>query len=117
MTSLSSILGGMNRLIRRLLKKPTTAERYESLGRAMADSFATGLRDPRPLTAEEMDHLMAYAGGVARRSFSALYGDEDDPPVQCWHYEPGSPCDWDICRQPERLAAGDYGTDPAQGAG
>lgn len=38
---------------------------------------------------------------------------EDDPPVQCWHYEPGSPCDWDVCRQPERLAAGDYGTDPA----
>jgi hypothetical protein len=32
--------------------------------------------------------------------------------VQCWHIEPGTPCDWDICRQPERLAAGDYGTDP-----
>ncbi len=40
-------------------------------------------------------------------------GPDDDPPVQCWHYEPGSPCDWNICRQPERLAAGDYGTDPA----
>jgi hypothetical protein len=38
---------------------------------------------------------------------------EDDPPVQCWHYEPGSPCDWNICRQPERLAAGDRGVDPA----
>lgn len=32
--------------------------------------------------------------------------------VQCWHIEPGTPCDWDICRQPERLAAGDRGTDP-----
>jgi len=38
---------------------------------------------------------------------------EDDPPVQCWHTEPGSPCDWDVCRQPERLIVGDYGTDPA----
>lgn len=41
--------------------------------------------------------------------------EHDDPPVQCWHTEPGSPCDWDICRQPERLAAGDRGTDPARG--
>lgn len=39
--------------------------------------------------------------------------DLDDPPVQCWHTEPGTPCDWDVCRQPERLAAGDRGTDPA----
>lgn len=39
---------------------------------------------------------------------------EDDPPVQCWHTEPGSPCDWDICRQPERLVVGDCGTDPAE---
>lgn len=39
--------------------------------------------------------------------------DEDDPPVQCWHTEPGTPCDWDVCRQPERLAAGDRGVDPA----
>ncbi|MGW8703262.1 hypothetical protein ACWGOK_41225 [Streptomyces eurythermus] len=40
------------------------------------------------------------------------YDEDDDPPVQCWHYEPGSPCDWNICRQPERLAAGDLGDDP-----
>ncbi|MEU2924194.1 hypothetical protein ABZ636_03905 [Streptomyces sp. NPDC007251] len=38
---------------------------------------------------------------------------EDDPPVQCWHTEPTTPCDWDICRQPERLVVGDCGTDPA----
>lgn len=25
----------------------------------------------------------------------------DDPPVQCWHTGPGSPCDWNICRQPK----------------
>ncbi|MFE7047103.1 hypothetical protein ACFVAM_01845 [Streptomyces californicus] len=39
--------------------------------------------------------------------------DDDDPPTQCWHTEPGSPCDWDVCNQPERLAAGDKGQDPA----
>lgn len=38
---------------------------------------------------------------------------DDDPPVQCWHYGSGSPCDWNVCRQPERLANGDTGTDPA----
>ncbi|GHA01112.1 hypothetical protein ACFOOM_12395 [Streptomyces echinoruber] len=43
-------------------------------------------------------------------------GQDDDPPVQCWHTEPGSPCDWNVCRQPERLAAGDRGTDPADRA-
>jgi hypothetical protein len=41
--------------------------------------------------------------------------DEDDGPVQCWHIEPGTPCDWNRCNQPERLARGDYGTDPAHG--
>jgi len=40
--------------------------------------------------------------------------DPDDPPVQCWHTESGTPCDWDVCNQPERLAAGDYGTDPRE---
>ncbi|WP_393075179.1 hypothetical protein [Streptomyces sp. LN704] len=39
---------------------------------------------------------------------------EDDPPAQCWHTEAGTPCDWDVCNQPERLAAGDYGTDPRE---
>lgn len=28
---------------------------------------------------------------------------------QCWHLEPGTPCDWDVCRQAERLAVGDVG--------
>jgi hypothetical protein len=37
---------------------------------------------------------------------------DEDPPVQCWHTEPSSPCDWDVCRQPDRLAAGDRGVDP-----
>jgi hypothetical protein len=37
----------------------------------------------------------------------------EDDPVQCWHIEPTTTCDWNICRQPERLVVGDYGTDPA----
>ncbi|MBK3625930.1 hypothetical protein JHN59_13965 [Streptomyces sp. MBT49] len=41
---------------------------------------------------------------------------DDDPPVQCWHTEPDTPCDWNVCRQPERLAAGDKGVDPAWGS-
>lgn len=39
----------------------------------------------------------------------------EDDDVQCWHIEPGTSCDWNICRQPERLARGDKGTDPAIG--
>lgn len=35
-----------------------------------------------------------------------------EPLLLCWHTEPGSPCDWDVCRQPERLAAGDPGSVP-----
>ncbi|MFC9247762.1 hypothetical protein ACFT7S_28250 [Streptomyces sp. NPDC057136] len=31
----------------------------------------------------------------------------DDPAVQCWHTEAGSPCDWYVCRQPDRLVADD----------
>jgi hypothetical protein len=71
----------MHRLLRRLLGMgPTIAERdraaLEHLGRLMADGFAVGLRDPRPLTPEETAHMLAYTGGVVRRSFPSLY-DED----------------------------------------
>lgn len=52
------------------------SEQYERLGREMAAAVAEGLRNPRPLTAEEWAHLDAYTGAVARRSFSALYDDE-----------------------------------------
>lgn len=70
----------MHRLIRRLLGMgPSPSEAALAGGRAFVDLFVQGLQDPRPLTAEEMDHLMAYTGGVARRSFSALYDDEGDP--------------------------------------
>lgn len=43
--------------------------------------------------------------------------EQDNPPVECWHYEPDSPCDWNVCRQPERLAAGDRCVDPAHANG
>jgi hypothetical protein len=55
------------------------------------------------------EHVQQAKGDDAPQS------EQDDPPVQCWHTEPGTPRDWDICRQPERLAAGDCGTDPARG--
>lgn len=35
-----------------------------------------------------------------------------DEEVKCWHIEPGTPCDWNVCNQPERLARGDVGVDP-----
>ncbi|MFI1524944.1 hypothetical protein [Streptomyces griseus] len=38
----------------------------------------------------------------------------DGDEVQCWHIEADTTCDWNICRQPERLAAGDIGTDPLE---
>lgn len=53
------------------------SEQYERLGQEMTAAFVEGLRNPRPLTAAEWAHLDAYAGAVARRSFSALYEDED----------------------------------------
>ncbi|WDO09944.1 hypothetical protein ME763_32155 [Streptomyces murinus] len=72
----------MHRLIRRMLGMgPSPSEAAHTAGGAFLDLFVQGLQDPRPLTAEEMEHLMSYAGGVARRSFSALYDDEDSPDV------------------------------------
>jgi hypothetical protein len=41
-------------------------------------------------------------------------GLDPDDSVQCWHIEPTTTCDWDVCHQPERLVTGDYGTDPAE---
>jgi hypothetical protein len=41
-------------------------------------------------------------------------GPDIEDNVQCWHIEPTTCCDWNTCRQPERLVAGDYGTDPAK---
>jgi hypothetical protein len=71
----------MHRLIRRVLgmgPSPAEAQRtaLEALGRDMVTGMAQGLRDPRPLTADEMDRLVGQAGGVAHRAFPALYDDE-----------------------------------------
>lgn len=46
---------------------------------------------------------------------ACLCGCNDAQSVQCWHIEPDTTCDFDVCRQPERLAGGDSGTDPADG--
>lgn len=61
----------------------------------------------------------SYGGPCGERPCARIESDDpgpwidedDDPP--CWHIEPDTTCDWNICRQPERLAAGDRGTDPA----
>jgi prephenate dehydrogenase len=68
----------MHRLLRRFLGMgPSPTEASNAAGRRWVELIAEGYRDPRPLTPEEMDHLMAYTGGVAHRAFSALYDDED----------------------------------------
>lgn len=61
----------------------------------------------------DADHLADAVMEVLASEPPTATDEDEGPPVQCWHIEPGTPCDWDICRQPERLAAGDYGTDPA----
>lgn len=60
--------------------------------------------------------FQATPDGVRLQSLVWVFSDDtaDDPPVQCWHTEPTTPCDWNICRQPERLVAGDRGIDPAE---
>lgn len=73
------------RLVRwALCMGPTTAERHRiallALGASMSEGLAEGVRDPRPLTAEEADRVAAHAGLVARRSFGALYEDEGQEP-------------------------------------
>ena len=72
----------MRHLIRRLLGLgPTIAEQHcaalETLSRAMIDGLAEGLRNPGPPDPERLAVALAYAEGVAHRSFSMLYDDED----------------------------------------
>lgn len=69
-----------------------------------------------PEGAQQIDPVFeSTPEGVQVQSIRWHYpnADPDDPPTMCWHTEVGSPCDWDICQQPERLLAGDTGTDPA----
>lgn len=56
---------------------PSPSEAALADGRVFEDLVVQGLQDPRPLTAEEWAELDAYTGAVARRSFWALYDDED----------------------------------------
>jgi len=64
-------------------------------------------------TAAALENDLAEARDDLDQLRRDLADPDDDPGVQCWHTEPGTPCDWNRCRQPERLAAGDPGTDPA----
>ncbi|MGI3198481.1 hypothetical protein ACRJ4B_16000 [Streptomyces sp. GTA36] len=73
------------------------------------DTLTTQVRRLADATARAAD---------ARRSDFVLTPDaaDDDPPAQCWHTEPGSPCDWDVCRQPNRPATEGRRTGPAERA-
>lgn len=73
-----------------------------------------------PAGAVSVEPVFQSANGEARvaslswrysGSLVIEYDEDEDPPAQCWHTECG-PCDWNICRQPERLARGDRGVDP-----
>ncbi|MDX3074600.1 hypothetical protein [Streptomyces sp. MI02-7b] len=55
--------------------------------RSIADALTTAVTDAA--TADQTDYALTPTP-VA----------DDDPPVQCWHTEPRTPCDWNICRQP-----------------
>jgi hypothetical protein len=66
----------------------------------------------RTMTYAELLAIPGIGGPSLARIRAALDGVPE--PVQCWHTEAGTPCDWNVCNQPERLAAGDYGTDPRE---
>ncbi|MFI0967130.1 hypothetical protein ACH4S8_37950 [Streptomyces sp. NPDC021080] len=59
------------------------------------------LKSPAPAGSEHYrsgwDNGLEAAMDAARDAvLSALDG------AACWHTEPGTPCDWNVCRQPER---------------
>lgn len=92
--------------LRRMLTDALTAEHYR---RAREQIVAS----PEEHSAGMADVVMRIIG-ICRAAEATDTADEEDAVAPtCWHTEPGSPCDWDRCRQPERLAAGDPGVDPA----
>ncbi|MET7437007.1 DUF6085 family protein [Streptomyces sp. NPDC005496] len=66
---------------------------------------------PNPSAADDLLHGEQPATAATQ---ATDHDNEGGPPVQCWHTEADTPCDSTVCRQPERLAAGDYGTDPRE---
>lgn len=66
----------MRRLNRRLRGTPSVSAAMNAVGVGMAESLAKGVRDPRPLSEEDLAALLQYSGGVARRAFPALYDGE-----------------------------------------
>lgn len=69
--------------------------------------------DLAPVRAHIDGHRVQLTTGLPAAAVKAPTTVDVGLPVQCWHTEPGSPCDWDACRQPDRLASGDAGSDPA----
>lgn len=66
----------MRRLFRRLLGRSSVSADWLAGGALLTEALIQGLKDPRPLTEEELAEMMAHSEGVARRSFSTLYDDE-----------------------------------------
>ncbi|MFD8937312.1 hypothetical protein ACFV0R_19020 [Streptomyces sp. NPDC059578] len=64
-------------------------------------------------TPEQAAEGNGWAADIEDLADIILRAIEDPDDVQCWHTEPGTPCDWHTCRQPDHLARGDKGTDPA----
>ena len=64
--------------LRRMLGIRSPSGEYEAAGRELLARQAAGLNDPRPLTADEMGEMLAYAEGVTRRAFPELHEDEDE---------------------------------------
>ena len=53
---------------------------YAKAAQRHMDALADGFRNPEPLAADELANLLTHASGAARRSFPALYDDEEGRP-------------------------------------
>lgn len=68
----------------------------------MERRFAITSDDDRVSKVAVLSFLRMRAAGTA-----TAFGPEEQSTapaadrVQCWHTEPGTPCDWNVCRQPE----------------
>jgi hypothetical protein len=112
------VVGELNEANTGLARKAARAEAALARVRTLAALWAKRtdqLKRGAELLQAALDHDAPGAAATeATEPVRQVDADPDDPPVQCWHTEPGTPCDWDVCKQPERLAAGDYGTDPRE---
>lgn len=101
------------------VEKAVTAKLTAATGPVTAGQLVSGLRakvrDETLLEAATSVRTVAAQLGFPLDIVNMLcedldgQGTDSQPAPRCWHIEPGTTCDWDICRQPERLAAGDIG--------